>query len=251
MSISKQHFDSNNNCFAEFENQQTVIVYSLKKRKCWRLTATHYYLYRIYCKPLKGTPNPFNVFIGQAKDLVGSRQDDIHSNTNPGYLYDIVEITKLPFIKDHKYSPMEIIKMIQQFIPNLSHNYGYKSALKFMRYTLRPSITSGKPTIYHWLMSAKTIRKISDNEFIFTVSVVPTIPSDESPRGQCINDIYVAIEVHLGVSKALAPNVAGILYGSQCISLDELKAYSKGNTDGLFEHVDAIIMKFAADAARF
>ena len=249
MSISKQHFDCNHHCFAEYENQQTVIVYSFKEEKSWTLTADHYYLYRIYCNPLEGKPNPYNVFIGKAKDLIGFKKDGIHSNTHPGYLYDIVEITKLPFVKNK--TPIEIVKMLQQFIPNLSFNFGYKSALDSMR-QIRPKLPSGKLSIFHWLMTAKSIRKMSDDEFTFTVSAVPAIPSDDSIRHQYMDLVFDIVYEHLeDFADVLAPKIAGILYATRDVTLADLKSYSEGNTEKLFELVRDIIKNSSANAASF
>lgn len=253
MSISKQHFDCNHNCFAEFdENQQNVIVYSFKEDKCWTLTAEHYYLYRIYCNPLKDEQNPYNIFIGRAKDLVGFKKDHIHSNTHINYLYDIVEITRLPLVKGIK--PMQTVQMLQQFIPNLSFNPTYKTGLDSMR-QLRTKLPSGKVSIFHWLMTAKTvhkIQKIQDKEFIFTLTAVPSVSCEESIRHTYMDRVYDIVCEHLrDLADVLADNVAGVLYQSQCIPLADLKSYSEGNTEKLFELVKDIIKTLSAKTASF
>ena len=247
MSISKQHFDCNHHCFAESDDQQNVIVYSFKEDKCWTLTAEHYYLYRIYCNPLQKESNPYNIFIGRAKDLVGFKKDHIHSNTHHGYLYDIVEITKLPLVKGKK--PMETVQMLQQFIPNLSFNPTYKTGLDSMR-KLRTKVPSDKVSIFHWLMTAKTNGKMSVDKF--TLAAVPAISCDESIRHTYMDIVYDIVCEHLGdLADVLAPKIAGILYATRDVSLASLKSFTEGNTEKLFDLIKDIIKTLSAGAASF
>ena len=238
MKALKQHFDCNNNCFAEFEDQQTVAVYSNRNGKCWKLNSNHFYLYRIYCNPLKEQPNPFNIFIGKASDLVGFKDDDIHSKTHKGCLYDIVEITKLPFIKDVK--PIDIVKMLQKYVPNLSHRtQDYKLVLKSMRDIIRNKLPSGKTTIYHWLMTIKYTYNISKIDF----KVSPADSNDNSLRREYADAVYDITLKYLKGEEELTGRIVGILYASCIIPLCKLKEYSTTDKEGLYKVIEDIKSK--------
>lgn len=235
MKALKQHFNCNNNCFAEFEDQQTVVVYSNRKEKCWKLNANHLYIYRIYCNPLKGQPNPFNIFIGKASDLVGFKNDDIHSKTHEGCLYDIVEITKLPYVKDG--NPMEIIKLLQKYIPNLSHRTkDYRLILKSMRDIIRNKIPSGKTSIFHWLMTIKQTYNIPKFDF-----KVYSVDFNYAPlRRKYADAVYDVTIEYLKGDEELTGKIVGILYASCVVPLRKLEEYSTTDKEGLYNAIEDI-----------
>lgn len=235
-----QHFDCNYSCFAEFENQETVTVYSFKNQhKFWKLNSNQYYLYRIYCNPLKEQPNPFNIYLGKASDLVGYKNDEIHSKTHIGCLYEIVEITKLPFIPNTK--PMEIVKLLQNYIPNLSFKFNYIKVLKQMRDVIRNNVKPEKNTIFHWLM---TIKYLFNEQKLLNIKINSADTVDEPLRKDYAEAIYDDILEHTKNNEDLTNTIVGIIYESQCIPLMKIFEW-QSNKENLFEIVGDIIKELS------
>ena len=216
------HFEKNNNCVAEQESETIVTVFSDKYNKIWKLNPEHYYIYRIYCNPLKGQPNPFNIFIGKAKDLVGYKVDKMHSQTHRGCLYDIVEITKIPSIP--KKYPIEIIKILQNYIPNISYNYNSESIMKRMRDVIRNMVDSNKNTIFHWL---KTIQyKFNVNSL--SQFKVNQAEINEEPLRQILCDELYDI-VNQSENEKVTNKIIGVIYKSYSIPLNDIKEFVENN----------------------
>lgn len=218
MKALNTHFDNNNNCVAEQESETTVTVFSDKYNKIWKLNPQHYYIYRIYCNPLKEQPNPFNIFIGKAKDLVGYKVDKIHSQTHKGCLYDIIEITKLPFIPNKQ--PIEIVKILQDYIPNISYNYNIEFITKRMRDVIRNMVNPNKNTIFHWLKTIQYQFKINS----LSQFKVNQADINEEPLRQTICDQIYDIIIQSN-DEEITSKIVGVIYKSYSIPLNDLKEF--------------------------
>lgn len=212
------HFDNNNNCVAEQESENIVTVFSDKYNKIWKLNSQHYYIYRIYCNPLREQKNPFNVFIGKAKDLVGYKVDKMHSQTHQGCLYDIIEITKLPFVPNKQ--PIEIVKILQDYIPNISYNYNIAFVTKRMRDIIRNMVNPNKNTIFYWLKTIQIQFKINSlSEFKVNQADI----NEEPLRRTLCDQIYdIIMQTN---DEEMCGRIVGIIYKSYLISLNSLREF--------------------------
>lgn len=222
MKALTNHFDNNNDCVAEQESENTVTVFSDKYNKIWKLNPQSYYIYRIYCNPLKGQPNPFNIFIGKAQDLVGHKVDKMHSQTHKGCLYDIIEITKLPFIPNKH--PMEIVKILQDYIPNISYNHNIEFVTKRMRDVIRNMVSPNKNTIFHWL---KTIQFKFNVQSLSQFKLNQADINENPLRHTLCDQIYDIIAQ--SNDEEMTGKIVGIIYKSYSIPLKDLKEFIENN----------------------
>ena len=211
------HFDNNNNCIAEQESENTVTVFSDKYDKIWKLNSQDYYIYRIYCNPLQGQKNPFNVYLGKAKDLVGYKVDKMHSQTHKGYLYDIIEIAKIPFVPNKH--PMEVVEILQDFIPNISNNHNIEIVTRKMRYEIRNNVFNNN-TIYGWVKTIQFKLKIK------SLSSSKIYPADinENPLRQILCDQIYDIVIQSN-DEEITGKVVGVIYKTYTISLNDLRIF--------------------------
>lgn len=216
------HFENNDNCIAEQESETIVTVFSDKYNKIWKLNPEHYYIYRIYCNPLKGQPNPFNIFIGKAKDLVGYKVDKMHSQTHRGCLYDIVEITKIPSIP--KKHPIKIVKILQEYIPNISYDYDSEPIMKRMRDVIRNMVNPKKNKIFHWLKTIQYQFRIDSlSQFELELAEI-----NEEPLRQILCDKLYDIVIQSENEKNTC-KIVGIIYKSYSIPLNDIKEFVENN----------------------
>lgn len=216
------HFENNNNCVAEQESETTVTVFSDKYNKIWKLISNHFYIYRIYCNPLKEQPNPFNIFIGKAKDLVGYKNDKMHSQTHQGCLYDIIEITKLPFVPNKQ--PIEIVKILQNYIPNISYDCNTEFVMKRMRDVIRNMVNSNKNTIFHWLKTIQSQFKVNS----LSQFKVNQADINENPlRRTYCDKIYDVVAQ--SNDEEMTGRIVGVIFKSYSIPLNDLKEFTENN----------------------
>lgn len=216
-----RQFTNNNDCIAERENNETIVVFSRKYEKIWKLVANHFYIYRIFCKPLESQPNPYNVYIGKASDLVGFKNDDIHSKTHQGYLYDIIEITELPFVPNSQ--PIEIVKKLQQYFPNISHQAAYNNGLNMMRRRIKPRINSDKNKIYHWL---KTVQMQFQGSFLKDFRVRSAEEYGNPLRYQYCDLIYDKVFAYLN-DENMTGRIVGVINHTHDISTQTLQEWTQ------------------------
>lgn len=225
------HFDNNNNCIAEQESENIVTVFSDKYDKIWKLNSQHYYIYRIYCNPLQNQSNPYNIFIGKAKDLVGYKVDKMHSQTHKGCLYDIIEIAKLPIIPNKH--PMEVVKILQDYIPNISNNHNIEIVTRRMRNEIRNKVFNNN-TIYGWIKTIQFKLKIKE------LSSSKIYPADinENPLRQTYCDQLYDIIIQSN-DEEITGKIVGIIYKSYSIPLNHIQEFIE-NTEKLTSVVNEI-----------
>jgi len=237
----KQHIPDNHNCFALIEGDN-IILYSLtleNNKQVFKLKRNTLYIVRKIVKTFKeGEPNPYNIFIVSSETLANQeREDSLHSGTHKGYLYDIVEVTELPIFSEIDQSAA--IKILQNYIPNLSFNYKdekkFKNITKKMEYQIRPNLNTfitytNNFTISDWLYYIIYKFNLTDLKQFSLPLIEAEIYSERNLYIDLIYDILLNdLKLEPSDSKYFNNNIdlieriTGILYSNIIITLEDLK----------------------------